>query len=91
MSQVNANCITLNETCLRKRQKMQISNYKSFTRNRCDGQIMGGISTSVCDMEKDYVVQTKIGEEKDEFLVTRHSNFQKPVNVIHIYGEQEGR
>ena len=61
MSQVNANCITLNETCLRKRQKMQISNYKYFTRNRCDGQIMGGISTFVCDMEKDYVVQTKIG------------------------------
>ena len=70
---------------------MQIANYKSFTRNRCDGQIMGGISTSVCDMEKDYVVQTKVGDEKDEFLVTRHSNFQKPINVINIYGEQEGR
>ena len=66
MAQLRPNCITLNETCLKYRQKMKISGYKSFTRNRCTGQIMGGISTSVIDDEKNYVLQTKQGEDNDE-------------------------
>ena len=45
MSQLRPNLINLNETCLRNRQKLQLSNYKSFNRNRCGGKIMGGIST----------------------------------------------
>ena len=91
MEQLKPNCITLNETCLRNRRKIKISKYKSFTRNRCNGKIMGGISTSVIENEKNYVVQTKEGKDEDEFIVTRHSNFFQPINIINIYGEQEGR
>ena len=87
MAQLQPNCITLNETCLRYRQKMKISGYKSFTRNRCTGQIMGGISTSVIEDEKNYVLQTKQGEDKEEFMVTRHANFFQPINIINSYGE----
>ena len=91
MGQVNPNVITLNETCLKKRQKLKVSNYKSFNRNRSNGKIMGGVSTSVCNEEKEFVVQTKEGIENDEFLITRHSNFHTPINVINVYGEQEPR
>ena len=31
------------------------------------------------------------GIENDEFLITRHSNFISPVNIINCYGEQESR
>ena len=85
------NLVILNETCLKNRQKIQLSNYKSFNRNRCTGQIMGGISTSVRDNEKMFVTKTVDGLEKDEFMITRYSNFHNPVNVINIYGEQESR
>ena len=85
------NLITLNETCLKSKQKIKLTNYKSFNRNRCTGQIMGGISTSVRNDEKDYVVKTTEGNKADEFLITRHANFLKPINVINIYGETESR
>ena len=91
MAQLRPNCITLNETCLRNRKKMKISGYESFTRNRQTGQIMGGISTSVTKDENIYVAQTKVGEGSDEFIVTRHSNFLQPINIINCYGEQEAR
>ena len=52
---------------------------------------MGGISTSVVEEEKDYVIRTKVGKDRDEFMVTRHSHFFQPLNIINIYGEHEGR
>ena len=52
---------------------------------------MGGISTSVIDEEKQYVVKTSEGSDKDEFMVTRHGNFINPINVVNIYGEKESR
>ena len=33
----------------------------------------------------------KEGDDDDEFLITRHSQFVTPVNIINIYGEQECR
>ena len=91
MGHVKANIITLNETCLRKRQKTNIVNYKSFNRNRCTGQIMGGVSTSVANDEKDFAILTKEGLDRDEFIVTRHCNFDTPINIVNVYGEQEQR
>ena len=91
MGQVNPSVITLNETGLRMRQTFKISNYKSFNRNRTNGQIMGGVATSVRNIDKDFVLQTKEGVETDEFLITRHGNFNTAINIINIYGEQEPR
>ena len=31
------------------------------------------------------------GDDKDEFIVTRHGQFQRAVNIINYYGEQESR
>ena len=52
---------------------------------------MGGISTSVRDDEKQFATKTSEGLEKDEFMITRHSNLSYPINVINIYGEQKSR
>ena len=89
--QLRPSVITLNETHLKGRQKPDLSNFKSFNRNRCNGQHMGGISTSVRNDDKDYVVKTYEGQNADEFLITRHANFLRPINVINIYGETEYR
>ena len=31
------------------------------------------------------------GENDDEFIITRHSQFLRPINVFNVYGEQESR
>ena len=33
----------------------------------------------------------KDGQEKDEYIITRHSQFNPPINIVNIYGEQESR
>ena len=65
LSELKPNLVTLNETGLKNRQKLSLTSYKSFNRNRCDGQSMGGISTSVIDGEHSYVVKTAEGADKD--------------------------
>ena len=82
--------ITLNETHLKFKQKPKLSNYFSYDRNRIS-ESMGGISTFVKNKDKDDFIKICEGDQNDEFLVTRHVNFIKPLNVINIYGEQECR
>ena len=31
------------------------------------------------------------GEDSNEYLITRHSQFVTPINIINVYGEQENR
>ena len=33
----------------------------------------------------------KDGQEKDEYIITRHSQFNPPINIVNIFGEQESR
>ena len=73
-----------------KDQKIKIDNYMSFNRNRKD-QIMGGVSSSVRNDEKQFALKVFEGENNDEFIVTRYSQFRTPINIVAIYGEQEGR
>ena len=40
---------------------------------------------------KNHAVAAGEGENDDEFLITRHSQFQTPINVINVYGEIESR
>ena len=82
--------VTLNETALRFKQKPKLSNFVSFNRNRT-AQIMGGVATFVNAIDKDSFVKLSEGENNDEFLITRHSNFLLPLNIVNIYGEQESR
>ena len=52
---------------------------------------MGGVATCIRNDEKVSALKTDGGDEKDEFIVTRHSQFAPAVNVVNIYGEIESR
>ena len=64
-----------------------MNNYTSFNRNRA-AQNMGGVATFVSSIDKNSFVKLSQGENDDEYLVTRHSNFLMPLNTINVYGEQ---
>ena len=40
---------------------------------------------------KESFMKIKEGDNDDEYLITRHSNFKTPLNLINVYGEQESR
>ena len=52
---------------------------------------MGGIATSIRKDESEFCLKVEEGEDNDEFMITRHGQFTKPINIINVYGEQEGR
>ena len=52
---------------------------------------MGGVPTTIKNDEKQYVIKTDEGSDKDEFIITRHSQFKTPINIINCYGEIESR
>ena len=81
--------MTTNETHLLKNDELKIEGYKSYSRNR-QNAAKGGIATSIKTKHADYAF--KISEGKDvEYIVTRHGQFQPPINVINYYGSQESR
>merc|ERR1712059_163386 len=41
--------------------------------------------------ESKFALKVMEGDGDDEMIMTRHSQFQIPVNVLNIYGEQENR
>ena len=86
----NPDILTINETKLKGNKKPEVGGYKSFTRNRksCDG---GGIATLVSNSIALHTLKSHEGEGKNEFIVTRHSNFATALNVINVYGSQESR
>ena len=82
--------ITLNETLYKGNKKLLIDGFKTYPRNR-SGNSGGGIVTAVVSDENDNTVKVKEGEGNDEFIITRHSQFLTPVNIINVYGESECR
>ena len=89
-SALNPSVITLNETNLKGKKKLNLNGYKSFNRNRETGNI-GGVSTSVANNLVDEVLKVSEGKEGNEYIITRHSQFSKPLNIINIYGDVESR
>ena len=52
---------------------------------------MGGVATAVANDDCDDVLKVSEGKETNEYIITRHSQFQRPVNIINIYGDVESR
>ena len=69
---------------------MKLPGYVTYTRNRVD-KASGGISTSVIDDDASNCIRVEEGSDDNEFIVTRHSKFATPVNIINMYGQQECR
>ena len=55
-------------------------------RNRKNLKKMGGVATAVQNHLKPHMVKVKEGEEEDEFLITRLSHINPPLNIVNIYG-----
>ena len=87
---VNPNLITINELGFKKGKKLNIPGYYCYNRNRAS-ENMGGVATAIRESEKVFAIKTDEGLEKDEFIITRHSQFLPPINVINCYGETESR
>ena len=49
---------------------------------------MGGVATLVDERDKNSFVKVSEGENEDEFIITRHSNFLMPLNVINIFWKE---
>ena len=52
---------------------------------------MGGVSISVKNNLARHVVKTSESNKNDEYIITRFDQFQPPLNLMSIYGEQECR
>ena len=87
---VRPNVITLNETHYKNSKKLNIEGYVTYNRNRQDVN-GGGVATSVSEEDSDHALKVKDGVDNDEYIITRHSQFEVPINIINVYGENECR
>ena len=84
------NLLVISESHMKFETKANIPGYSSYSRNRKD-KSQGGIVTSVRDDESIDCLKVTEGQDCNEFIITRHSKFQTPINVINLYSCQENR
>ena len=87
---VRPNVVTLNETHYVNKKKVNIDGYTVYNKNRSNMN-GGGVATAIISADAKYALKVKEGIEGDEFLVTKHTQFSVPINVINVYGEIESR
>ena len=82
--------ITFNETQLKNKNGVKLKGYTSFSTNRVnkDG---GGVATSVVNSERAHFLKVFESEKDNDLIITRHGQFQVPINIINIYGQVESR
>ena len=90
IGQIKPNIVLLNEHGITGKNKVDIKNYTTFTRNR-DNKQMGGVSISVDNELKKSSFRVKVGEGEDEFIIVKNESFSPPINIVSVYGEQESR
>ena len=69
---------------------LNMPGFTCFNRNR-QGVNGGGIATCVKKKDSMHTLKVFEGEDNDEVIITRHGQFEIPINVINIYGSQECR
>ena len=52
---------------------------------------MGGVATCVSYKELGNTISMKYSEGNQEYIITRHGQFYKPISIINMYGEQESK
>ena len=90
VNQITPSLLTINETMLKNNRKLKIPGYSCYNRN-CQGVNGCGIATCVEGKDAMHTLKVFEGENEDEVLITRHSQFSVPINICNIYGEQESR
>ena len=87
---VSPDVIILNETALRGNNKASINGYFTFSKNRAC-KAMGGVATLVENYLMSNTVKVAEGDFDDEYIIVRIDKCIPALNIINIYGEQEGR
>ena len=85
---LDVDVVTLNEHGLKNRQKMQISGFKSYTKNRFNSN-MGGVSVSIKEEETKNSLKISEGKDDNEYIITRHGKFYPAINIVNVYGCQK--
>ena len=90
LNQIKPNVATLNEINFRGNRKLKIEGFTSYNRNRLHAN-MGGVATCIDNKEACNALKVTEGANDDEYIVTRHSQFITPINILNVYGETESR
>ena len=72
---IKPNIVLLNEHGITGKNKIDIKNYTTFTRNR-DNKQLGGVSISVDNELKNSTFRVKVGEGDDEFIIVKNESVQ---------------
>ena len=81
--------ITVNDTALKGSMKVKIPKYFCYSKNRERNK--GGVATVVANYLKQNASKVAEGREGDEYIITRIDITIPAINVVNIYGSQEGR
>ena len=84
------NYLNICESNFVSEKKMKIPGYQSYSRNRRD-RMSGGIVSSVLLEDSHNCLKVSEGKDANEYILTRHSQFHPPINVLNVYGAQENR
>ena len=79
------------EVGFKKDKKLSLPGYNCYNKNR-KNKSMGGVATAFRKNEAGFALKTAEGkDDEDEFIITRHAQFSQPINILNMYGSQEGR
>ena len=82
--------VTLNETHYMHKRKISIAGYESYARNRAL-RSAGGVATLVDKVQSVFSSKVKEGDANDDFVITKHNQFEVPINILNWYSEIESR
>ena len=82
------NVVMISETHFHGDRKVHVPGYLTYSRNRVD-KASGGLATAILNDEAQNVVRVEEGVANNEYIVTRHDQFDTPINIINFYGQQE--
>ena len=81
--------LVLNDTALKGNREVKIAHHFSYTKNWEKNK--RGVATVVANYLKPNTVKVGEGTEGDEYIITRFDHTIPAINLINIYGDQEGR
>ena len=87
---VKPSVVIINETMCVNNQRVELPGFTSFSANR-ENSLGGGIATCVSNKESMHALKVFSESTEFEMLVTRHSQFTTPINILNIYGAMESR
>ena len=84
---VNADMVLLNVHYVTDKYKVNMDAFLTYSKNRN----MSRVLISTVKHEAQHVIKIKEGDNEDEFILVKHDKFKLALNVLSIYGKQEGR